>query len=126
MTGGSPAKACLCGLGIRSSNHPCNIRRNKAFEGGIRRIFMVAVQIEISVEESRDITALRWTSHHWPASHYSCRSHPCRCEPPIDKDTDNPAENVCLGEIIDENTNESATYNSDPADTTTHPKFSSA
>ena len=105
-TGGSPVKANLYELGISPSNPLCNLHRNRAF-------FLAAVDIELNVGESRDITALRRTSHHWPASYYSWRSHDCRSESSIDKDNGNPAEYSRHGEITEDNINKSATCNSD-------------
>ena len=71
----------------------------KLEEGGIRHILTAVLDIELSVGESREITALRRLGHHWPASYYSCRGHHCRTEPPLDKDTGRSAEYNCHGEV---------------------------
>ena len=91
-TGESPAKASLYELGIWLSNPPCNLHHNRMFKDEIRRIFVAAVDIELNVGESRDIATLRGTGHQWPDSYYSCWGHFCRSEPPINKDTGNPAK----------------------------------
>ena len=117
-----PVKASLCKLGISPSSPTCNLHHNSAFKGGKRRIFMSAVDIDLNAEESREITALRRTSHHWPALCYSCRSHPCRSEPTINKDKGNPAEYDHHGEITEDNTNKFATCNSDLEGMQKHPK----
>ena len=98
-------------------NPLCKLHRNRSLEGGIRRIFVAAVDIELNAGESREIIMLRRMSDHWPASYYSCRS-----EPPIDKDTGNPAEYDHRGEITDDNSNKFTTYNRNPAATAMHPK----
>ena len=86
------------------------MHRRRAFEGGIRRMFLATLVIELNVRESRDIPAIRGTRKHLPATYYSCPSHPCRIEPHINEDKGNLAEYDRHEELAEDSTNKTSTY----------------
>ena len=104
---------------VKHSVHPT---LQQVFRGGIWQNFVAAMDIELNVEESREITTLNRMGHHWSASYHYCQSLPYRSEPLLDKDKGNPYECDHHGEITEDNSNEYATYISDPLSTTMHQK----